>query len=58
MKHKTYGLSAKVLCIGLLFLVGSPTFATMRSPYPAKSQPPDRSRVVIIGEDSAPAMSR
>jgi hypothetical protein len=54
MKHKKRRLDAKLLCIALLFLVGSQAFAIIRSPYPARTFPPYRGRTIVIGDDSTP----
>jgi hypothetical protein len=61
MKNKKHIAGAKsdaglaVLCIALLFLVAPHAFATIRSPYPAKSFPPYRGSMVTTGSDSMPA---
>jgi len=43
---------AKLLCAVLLFAAAPHSFAIIRSPYPAKSLPPYRGEVIIIGGDS------
>ena len=58
MKNKKHVVNAKLLCIALLFLAGSHTFAIIRSPYPAKSYPPYRGHGIFIGDDSISAKSR
>jgi hypothetical protein len=50
MKSERPTLSAKLLCITLLFIAVPHSFAIIRSPYPAKSQPPDRGQVIVIGD--------
>ena len=54
MKHKKRRLDAKLLCLTLLFLAGTQAFAIVRSPYPAKTYPPYRGRMIVIGDDSMP----
>jgi hypothetical protein len=58
MKQKRHRVDARLLCIGLLFLAGNPLFATIRSPYPAKSHAPYYGRVVFAGDDLIPAKKR
>jgi hypothetical protein len=55
MKNKKHIAAARILCIALLFLVAPHAFATIRSPYPAKSSPPYRGSMVTTGSDSMPA---
>jgi hypothetical protein len=52
MKREKYPAGAKLLCIILLFVAAPHSFAIIRSPYPAKSLPPDRVHMITIGDDS------
>jgi hypothetical protein len=58
MNNKKHIAGAKILCIALLFLVAPHAFATIRSPYPAKSLPPYRGSVITSGSDSMPVVSK
>jgi hypothetical protein len=53
MKSEKHLVGAKLLCVLLLFVAAPDSFAIIRSPYPAKSLPPDRGHMIItIGDDS------
>jgi hypothetical protein len=58
MKNKKQIVGAKLLCLALLFLAAPHSFAIIRSPYPAKSFPPYRGHVTVIGGDSIPAAAK
>ena len=51
MKSEKHRAGAKLLCIVLLFVAAPHSFAIIRSPYPAKSLPPDRGHVITISDD-------
>jgi hypothetical protein len=58
MKSERHPAAAKLLCIALLFVAAPYSFAIIRSPYPAKSLPPDRGHMIIIGDDSIAAAAK
>lgn len=58
MKSEKHLVGAKLLCILLLFVAAPHSFAIIRSPYPAKSLPPDRENTITIGDDSIAAPPR
>ena len=51
MKSEKHPAAAKLLCIALLFVAVPHSFAIIRPPYPAKSLPPDRGRIITISDD-------
>jgi hypothetical protein len=51
MKNEKHPPGVKLLCIVLLLMTAPHSFAIIRSPYPAKSLPPDRGHVIIIGDE-------
>lgn len=55
MKKEKHPAGAGFLCIVLLFVAAPYSFALIRSPYPAKSLPPDTGRTIVIGDDSVAA---
>jgi hypothetical protein len=51
MKGEKPPAGPKLLCIVLLFVAAPHSFAIIRSPYPAKSLPPDRGHMITISDD-------
>ena len=52
MKSEKRPPGVKLLFIFLLFMAATPhSFAIIRSPYPAKSMPPGRVHMIIIGDE-------
>jgi hypothetical protein len=52
MKSEKHPPGVRLLCIFLLFMAAPHSFAIIRSPYPAKSLPPGRGHMIIIGDES------
>jgi hypothetical protein len=58
MKSEKHLAGARLLCIVVLFVAAPHSFAIIRSPYPAKSLPPDRAHMIRIGDDSIAAPAK
>ena len=52
MKNEKKRAGAKLVCVVVLLMVVPDVFATIRSPYPAKSLPPYRGSGISIGGDA------
>jgi hypothetical protein len=52
MKAKGHSFTLRLLWIVLLLMAAPQAFAIIRPPYPAKTAPPFRGHIIVIGGDS------